>query len=83
MDSNLNFQFLKTNQILDFSTNLKTPFNRQDLLQIIVDKWTSWLQSHVNVYLMDDVYQAIVNGLDKATRIRIRNGIFGNEKGKG
>ena len=44
-------------------------FERQNLLQIIVDNYREWLQSHVSCYLQDDVFTAIILGLEKATRI--------------
>ena len=44
-------------------------FERQNLLQIIVDTYRDWLQSHVSCYLQDDIFKAIILGLDAATRI--------------
>ena len=42
---------------------------RQDLLQMTVDNYRDWLQSHVSWYLQDQVFQTVIQGLDKATRI--------------
>jgi len=39
------------------------------LLQMIVDNFRNWLLSHIVWYLHDDVFLAVVRGLDKATRI--------------
>ena len=39
------------------------------MLQMIVDNFRNWLLSHIVWYLHDDVFLAVVRGLDKATRI--------------
>ena len=44
-------------------------FERQDLLQMTVDLFRQWIRSHVVCYLEDDVFRAVISGLDKATRI--------------
>jgi len=42
---------------------------RQDLLQNIVDGFGQWIMSHVVCYLEDRVFNAVLNGLDRATRL--------------
>lgn len=42
---------------------------RQNLLQYTVDEFGLWVMSHVVCYLEDRVFNAVLNGLDRATRI--------------
>ena len=40
-------------------------FERQDLLQGTVDMFSKWLLSHVVCYLQDNVFHAVLKGIDK------------------
>eukprot|EP00092_Neocalanus_flemingeri_P000342 GFUD01000364.1.p1 GENE.GFUD01000364.1~~GFUD01000364.1.p1 ORF type:complete len:610 (-),score=204.58 GFUD01000364.1:119-1900(-) len=44
-------------------------FDRQDLLQHTVDQFGGWVMSHIVWYLEDRVFNAVLVGLDRATRI--------------
>ena len=51
-------------------------FERQDLLQGTVDMFTQWLQSHVVIYLQDQVFNTVITALDKVEIFYTINQIF-------